>query len=374
MKCLLLRSAAIMGLALAPFAPGSAAELCVQLDAHTVVHGVLELPEQGAPDTALIIIPGTQVGNRDGNPGDFGPGSVGVYQALASGLRRQGLAVARFDAPRRAPGVIGCDGSVGQGEPDPSLALQGEAVLKLTAQLRADGHYRRLAWLGHSQGGLVAAQLAQRHPRVVDAVFTYGMSLRPMREASRFGFVNLQLDAIRGLMGDACVDNAALRQEPASAMLLRLNRPIEKWLSPSGRWCPNMLQLLQARAEANMAPIFDPANPCLHGAAMSGNAQLGNSCDEIRLFNSQDGVASLLADYAGLVGIGMGGRDALLERESEQRAFASFARAAPQRRLFKLVDEGGHLLNRGGFIGPTDPALIDDYAGFVAASLRATGQ
>jgi pimeloyl-ACP methyl ester carboxylesterase len=342
--------------------------LCLPFGDGRLAAGVLEMPERDTA-TVAVILPGTHTATRDGPPAI---GREGLYAALARSLREQGLAVARLDMP-----IIDDRGGAGCANPaaqrDPTMRAQRASFTALARWLRepAPGHrFTRVLFVGHSQGSLLGAQMLAAEPGLADGFYFTGMTLGPIRELIRGIQGNVGLSVVQMYMdshADGCIRNEALL--PLRPMLEAIALPFETWLSPSGAWCRGSLHLLRARIDALVAPMAalaaacDPALP----AAVEG---IGNTCEEMRLFVSNDAPARLLANYPGVVGVAFGIHDPILRLGDEGEAFRRFAEHAPGPRRSVLLDMG-HSFGDYPFAGPgPDTHIIEHmraFARFVAA-------
>jgi pimeloyl-ACP methyl ester carboxylesterase len=342
--------------------------LCLPFGDHRFAAGVLEMPERDTA-TVAVILPGTHTATRDGPPVI---GNEGIYAALARSLREQGLAVARLDMPLIGdPAGAGCTDPAAQ--KDASLRTQGAAFTALAHWLRrpASAHrFTRLLFVGHSQGSLLGAQMLAADPGLADGFYFTGMTLGPIRELIRGIQGNIGISVVQMYMDShagGCIRNEALL--PLRPMLEAIALPFETWLSPSGAWCRDSLHLLRARIDALMAPMAEVAASCDPELPPAAGG-IGNTCEEIRLFVSNDAPARLLAAYPGVVGVAFGIHDPILRLGDEGEAFRRFAERAPGPRRTVLLDMG-HSFGDYPFAGPgQDRHVIEHmraFARFVAA-------
>jgi dipeptidyl aminopeptidase/acylaminoacyl peptidase len=159
--------------------------------------GSLLVPRGSGPFPAAVLVNGFGPNDRDG-------GADGSYRRLAQGLAERGLVVLRYDKR----GIGGSDGpALSWLDARPLVRDAAAAVGLLSAIPGIDT--RRVALVGHSQGGDLAFAAARRSPatRIV-ALSAPGRPLgllpRAAGTASRF---------LRRLVGPATAD-ATLRTDP----------------------------------------------------------------------------------------------------------------------------------------------------------------
>lgn len=146
-------------LALAP-AAGAAAQDAVRESDVSVetptgrLAGTLTLPARPG-DAAVLILPGSGPTDRNGDNPATGPS--GTYRLLAEALAERGVASLRFDKR-------GLGGSAGAGarEEDLRFTTNVDDALAWLELLRSRTGARRVFVLGHSEGALTAALVAQR--------------------------------------------------------------------------------------------------------------------------------------------------------------------------------------------------------------------
>jgi len=147
-------------------APYTAQEVAIRTPAGLTLRGTLSLPQRtsGARVPAVVTITGSGTQDRDENiPGlkDFRP-----YYQLADTLGRRGIAVLRLDD--RGGGSDGSPAS-----PTPELA---DDIRAAVAWLRARPEIdpRRIALVGHSEGGLIAPMVASTDAAIAAVVLMAG--------------------------------------------------------------------------------------------------------------------------------------------------------------------------------------------------------
>ena len=145
-----------------------AREVRIPAPAGYTLAGTLTLPHhRSKPLAAAIMITGISPHDRD-----EGPGTLRVFRDLADELTRAGIAVLRVD-----------DRGVGQstGDRAPMTTLDEAADVRLELDWlthRADIDPRRIALVGHSEGGLIAAIVASQDSRVAAIVTLAGPGFR----------------------------------------------------------------------------------------------------------------------------------------------------------------------------------------------------
>ena len=131
--------------------------------------GTLTLPEGDGPFPALILLSGSGQQDRDETlptvPG-YRP-----FREIADTLTRQGIAVLRYD-----------DRGVGGSTGDPMAATSADfaddadaALAFLQGQAGIDG--QQIGFLGHSEGGILAAMVAARNPDVAFVISMAGTAV-----------------------------------------------------------------------------------------------------------------------------------------------------------------------------------------------------
>ena len=139
--------------------------------------GTLELPPGAGRFPAVLLLPGSGPTDRDGNQ----PGlQIDILREIADKLKSDGIASLRFD--KRAVRSYAGQWPHSTGELDDFFsweALVGDATAAydaLKAQPEVDP--KRLAILGHSEGGLLALEVAKsRQPKALVLVSTAGRDL-----------------------------------------------------------------------------------------------------------------------------------------------------------------------------------------------------
>jgi hypothetical protein len=128
-----------------------------------VLAGTLTRPEGAGPFPAVVLITGSGPQNRDEELMGHKP-----FLVLADYLTRQGIAVLRYDDR-------GIGKSTGDFAGATSEDFAGDAWAVWQAlRARPEIDAKRIGFLGHSEGGLIAPMLAAAHPEVAFVVMIGG--------------------------------------------------------------------------------------------------------------------------------------------------------------------------------------------------------
>jgi len=344
-------------------------ELCVQFDTQHQVAGVLELPAY-ATDTVAMILPGIHTQDRNGPLESFVPGE-GVYTTMAKLLRAQGLAVVRLDTPMtvEAGASNGCTSALSRDQDPEVLQASYRAVAEYLRQMDHGRRFRNVLFVGHSLGAVLGAQILAQSPHLADGFYMVSMSLRPLTEMAHYQGHNLPLLTLRSLMENgpnSCISNEEI--VAARTVLEPVLWPIDRWLSPSGRWCKNTLTELRARLSLLADQGEQLARECDAAGTEDHVGEFGNNCRELQLFFSATSIAQLLRTYPGQVGIAYGKRDGLIALGPEGDAFRSFALALPQRRRIRVLDMG-HNFGEHPYLGPAKESAMQAFVSFIAETI-----
>lgn len=147
--------------------------------------GTLRLPQGPGPHPGVVIAHGSGPQSRDGlAPGQLGlsfPTPVPVYAQLADGLRDAGFAVLTFD--KRSCGPF--NGCADNDYPTPPDTLTFDTFVddvgRMLDALGDRAGIDRLALIGHSKGGTIAATLADRRDDL-DAIVLLASPAAPIDE------------------------------------------------------------------------------------------------------------------------------------------------------------------------------------------------
>jgi dipeptidyl aminopeptidase/acylaminoacyl peptidase len=153
-----------------PAAAPSDRPLAVPAGGGVTLAGTLTVPAGPGPHPAAVIVGGFGPSGRDGGLG----GEEGAYATLARRLAERGVAVLRYD--KRGIGMSG--GAPLSWLDSRPLARDAAAAVRTLAVLPGVDR-RRIALIGHSQGGDLALDAASRSPAT--RVVTLAAPGRPLR-------------------------------------------------------------------------------------------------------------------------------------------------------------------------------------------------
>jgi uncharacterized protein len=164
-------------------APYIAEEVVVKTPAGHTLAGTLTLPKSASrkhPVSAIVTVTGSGPQDRDENIGlqGFRP-----FRQIADSLARRQIAVLRMDDRG-----TGASGGTFKGSTSADFAQDvraGLAYLRTRPEIRAD----RLGVLGHSEGALIAAMVAEKEPTLRAIVLLAGIA-QPGRTALHFQIKN----------------------------------------------------------------------------------------------------------------------------------------------------------------------------------------
>ncbi len=309
--------------------------------------------------TVAIIVPGTFVNDRHGGPDR-------IYDALTKALNENGLHVARFD-----PKLIATDHAAPSGTPGAvSIATQKIILEELVHLLRRrDSNFSKIVFIGHSQGSFLAAQVVSGNPALVDGFFSYGMSIRPLRQATEYSALSLPLAILRNIVDSGagnCMPNDVVREQVIARGLLGFRGPVEFWLSSKGSWCKNDLSEFASKM-ADQRAFSALLDECKQGQEKP-STNSGNSCEQLLFFATNESLQSLLGNLTVPVGIAMGKNDPLLDLPTELVSYLKHVAKGGTWR-FVVLDGVGHGFGRKLVDGPAEPAALDELARFVHTTL-----
>jgi uncharacterized protein len=132
--------------------------------------GTLTLPEGDGPFPALILLSGSGQQDRD-EALAIVPGYRPFYE-IADTLTRQGVAVLRYDDRGVGGSTAGDLATVSSAD----FADDAEGALRFL-QGRADIDGQQIGFLGHSEGGILAAMVAARNPDVAFVISMAGTAV-----------------------------------------------------------------------------------------------------------------------------------------------------------------------------------------------------
>jgi uncharacterized protein len=137
---------------------------------NVTLSGTLSLPSGQGPFPAVILLSGSGPQDRDEAISVI-PGFV-PFKWIAEYLANQGIAVLRYDDRGTAK-------STGKFETGTSadFAIDAEAALKFLLE-RPEIDRKKIGFLGHSEGGMLAAMVAARNPNVAFVISMAGPGVR----------------------------------------------------------------------------------------------------------------------------------------------------------------------------------------------------
>jgi uncharacterized protein len=144
----------------APF-PYSEQALAIASSDGVMLAATLTVPQRATRPDAVILVHGSGPQTRD----EEGDGHR-TFAVLADRLARQGIAVLRYDKR----GVARSTGSYAQ-HTQRDLVNDLGAVI---AAMRARKQFHRIGVIGHSEGPMIAATVAARHPASIDFIVSLG--------------------------------------------------------------------------------------------------------------------------------------------------------------------------------------------------------
>jgi hypothetical protein len=223
-------------------------------DGDFALPGTLTLPKKtkGAqgPFRALVLVHGSGPNDRDETVG----GSK-VFKDLAQGLASRGIAVLRYEKITRAHGkkVMEKWGDEVTLDKETTLdAVRAVALLKA----RPDIDRKRIAVLGHSQGGLAAPRIARADPEIAGVVVFAG----PTRALEDIALAQFEYIAtIPGANGEGAKEKLpAMREAVKLVKSKALNAKTPKETLPLGIPAPFWLDLRDYHPEALAAQLGRP--------------------------------------------------------------------------------------------------------------------
>jgi pimeloyl-ACP methyl ester carboxylesterase len=153
----------------APTAPPVLEDAVEITRAGATVRGVLDRPPSAAPVPVFLLVAGSGPTDRDGN--SFLGLRTDAYRQLARALAERGVATLRYDKR----GIAASDHVP---EADLTLGAFVEDARAFVARLRGDARFSRVLVAGHSEGGVIALELAQATP--VDGLALVATPGRPL--------------------------------------------------------------------------------------------------------------------------------------------------------------------------------------------------
>lgn len=203
------------------------------------ISATIDMPEEGG-DTAVLIVAGSGPTDRNGNSG-AGLNTYS-YKMLGETLAHSGYAVMRYDKR-------GIGGSPIPAEDIPSLVFEDyiDDARACAKFLRAEG-FERVIVAGHSEGGLIALQLAAEEACCLDGVVLLCAPGYNMAEILNFQLSQQLVPAYMGLMVKSTAIINSLKagrmvaQEDIPAELMSLFHPtVQPFIISNMRYEPTEL-------------------------------------------------------------------------------------------------------------------------------------
>lgn len=203
------------------------------------ISATIDMPEEGG-NTAVLIVAGSGPTDRNGNSG-AGLNTF-CYKMLGETLAHSGYAVMRYDKR-------GIGGSPIPAEDIPSLVFEDyiDDARTCAKFLRAEG-FERVIVAGHSEGGLIALQLAAEEACCLDGVVLLCAPGYNMAEILNFQLSQQLVPAYMGLMVKSTAIINSLKagrmvaQEDIPAELMSLFHPtVQPFIISNMRYEPTEL-------------------------------------------------------------------------------------------------------------------------------------
>lgn len=203
------------------------------------ISATIDMPEEGS-DTAVLIVAGSGPTDRNGNSG-AGLNTYS-YKMLGETLAHSGYAVMRFDKR-------GIGGSPIPAEDVPNLVFEDyiDDARACANFLRAEG-FERVIVAGHSEGGLIALQLAAEEACCLDGVVLLCAPGYNMAEILNYQLSQQLVPAYMGLMVKSTAIINSLKagrmvaQEDIPAELMSLFHPtVQPFIISNMRYEPTEL-------------------------------------------------------------------------------------------------------------------------------------
>jgi alpha-beta hydrolase superfamily lysophospholipase len=203
------------------------------------ISATIDMPEEGS-DTAVLIVAGSGPTDRNGNSG-AGLNTYS-YKMLGETLAHSGYAVMRYDKR-------GIGGSPIPAEDVPNLVCEDyiDDARACAKFLRAEG-FERVIVAGHSEGGLIALQLAAEEACCLDGVVLLCAPGYNMAEILNFQLSQQLVPAYMGLMVKSTAIINSLKagrmvaQEDIPAELMSLFHPtVQPFIISNMRYEPTEL-------------------------------------------------------------------------------------------------------------------------------------
>ncbi|MCL0050825.1 alpha/beta hydrolase [Dehalococcoidia bacterium] len=202
--------------------------------------GTLRLPSGEGPHPAVILISGSGPQNRDSEL----PGVPGYrpFAAIADHLSRHGIAVLRYDD--RGVGESTGDHA---GATSADFAADAEAAMQYLLK-RQEIDHGQIGFLGHSEGGMIAAMVAARRPEAAFVISMAGIAV------GGYDIVIKQVGRM-ARAGGASQEEAAEAMEQQRAVLDLVLA--ERWQDLEALLFEIVMKQLHALPEAQRAALGD---------------------------------------------------------------------------------------------------------------------
>lgn len=344
------------------------AEFVVQSADGTSIHGVGTHPDQGWNETAVIMVAGTGLFDRDVSLGRTGTPRDRLFRDLAERFVARGLGVVRYDrrGVRHLP-------------PTPAEALDAPIAATSTVESQRDDLAAVRAWaerqdglgarcvilFGHSEGVLHIARLAASGGPPPLMVMGVGVPLRSPVETIRWQSTERDAYslALMDADGDGVTTNAEVeanwRRTPSSVA-----ENLAPLLNPAGRWTAQDLEqvrIVQGRLYEQTraaALALDDAAPYPNAATPLARASWWKSW-----FTDETPAAEMLSAWDVPFSFHWGAIDSQTPPEFEAPAAATLGARASVR----VHPQRGHSLGEHVFYGPMDEAIANSLADELAS-------
>jgi hypothetical protein len=369
---LLLASFAILAAANAP-APNVSREIAVRSADGTQITGTADLPE-GRPAAVVVMTAGTGLFDRDVR---FGRGNTPrdlLFKDLAGRMAALGLAAVRYDRRGVNHGVVGAGMLNAAVSGTSTVETQRDDLSAVYDWARSPSGLgaRCVILLGHSEGVMNIARLAEAGAPPPAAVFAIGAPMRSPLELLRWQMSERDVHSLQRMDEDrdGRVTTAEVernwRRTPSSAFDL-----IEPLKHPSGAWSAADLEAV-GRAQAGLYEQQRQAALALDDAAPYPNAAtpMARSSWWKSWFTDAQPVGGRLARWNVPVYLHYGEIDSQTPPHNEALAARTHLGA---RAIVTVHPARGHSLGEHALFGPMDEAIADRIAGEAREAARGCG-
>jgi hypothetical protein len=337
-----------------------------------LIQGETDRPE-GPARGVVIMVAGTGVFTRDVNFGRSGTPGDRIFRDLAARFNQRGMAVVRFDrrgARYGVPREERTDKAVAPTATPENLSEDVEALYDWTRSERGLGA-QCLILLGHSEGTVHIAGLAERGAAPPDLVIGIGGLLESKASVVRWQSVDRELDALLMMDndGDGMVTDAEIRASYRNTPAGFYEDPAPL-LAPDGSW--TAADIAAARAEGTdwytreVADLADHADDAPYPDA---EEPIASWRWWKSWFQDDTPTAVRFSRWPSPLIFHYGSRDSQV-REDRQRAAAAGVLPAGQLTFVSHPDRG-HTLGSDVLLGPMDPEIADQIADQAAATCPA---